>query len=123
MPRFSNVGGVRGFGPIDTSDSHKPFEWVWEARVWAMSMLMTGKGHAPIDAKRDVGEQLGAQEYLRTSYYEQRLAVLEALLEDAGLIDRGALDRLVEAAARDQEGHGHWHGQPSSGSRWETSYE
>jgi hypothetical protein len=123
VPRFSNVGGVLGFGPVDTADSYKPFEWVWEGRVWALSMLLPSKGLHTTDEKRDVGEQMTAEQQIGLSYYERWLLGLEILLEESGHLDRAALDGLTEQAENAGDGgHGHWHPEETT-SQWEARYE
>jgi hypothetical protein len=124
VPRFSNVGGMLGFGSIDTRDEYQPFEWVWEARVWALSMLMSAKGHHTVDEKRDMTERLPATDYLEMTYYERWLSSLESLLAEHGVIDRKVLDDLVAQAEHDEgKEHFHWPSQAPDGSRWEQRYE
>ncbi len=123
MPRFSNVGGMLGFGPVDPHDSYKPFEWVWEARVWALNSLLSSKFHYSTDEKRDLGEQVSADDYLGMSYYERWLSRIETLLSESGVLDPAELDAMVEDAERDSDkGHQHWHSDSESGREWETPY-
>jgi hypothetical protein len=123
MPRVSNVGGMMGFGPVDPTDRYTPFEYVWEARVWAISVLLTAKGVLPLDAKRDAGEQMSADEYREMSYYERWLFSVEMLLADLGLLDIDELDEAVLTAERERGGtHQPWHTH-SLDSQWEVPYE
>lgn len=129
MPRFSNVGGVQGFGSIDTSDSHQPFEWVWQARVWALNTVLPPRyGHSS-DQKRDLGEQLPAQVQMEQSYYERWLTRLEIMLVEDGVLSPGELDAAV-AAVESQlaesggtEGHRTWHQDSDAAQPWATKYE
>ena len=126
MPRFSNVGGVQGFGPVDPSDDHRPFEWVWQARVWAINTVVPPRfGHSS-DEKRDLGEQLPARVQMEQGYYERWLTRLEHMLVEDGVLAPGELDDAVAAAeasssARSDGGHETW--EQSSGARpWGTTY-
>ena len=128
MPRFSNVGGVLGFGPVDPSDGYRPFEWVWQARVWALNTVVPPRFGHSTDEKRDLGEQLPARVQLEQGYYERWLTRLEILLVEDGVLAPGELDAAVAAAevsssARSDGGHETWE-QSSGGARpWATAYE
>lgn len=127
MPRFSNVGGVLGFGPVDPADSYRPFEWVWQARVWALNTVVPPRFGHTTDEKRDLGEQLPARVQLEQGYYERWLTRLELLLVEDGVLAPGELDAAVSAAeqassARVDGGHETW--DQSGGARpWATAYE
>jgi nitrile hydratase subunit beta len=125
MPRFSNVGGVQGFGPVDPTDDHRPFEWVWQSRVWAMNNVLPARFGHDTDEKRDLSEQLPATVQMEQGYYERWLTRLEILLVEDGVLQPGELDAAVaEAEAHAAEsggGHRAWH---EEGTRpWATRYE
>lgn len=128
MPRFSNVGGVQGFGPIDPSDDYQPFDWVWQARVWAINRIVpTRFGHST-DEKRDLGELLPAEVQMEQGYYERWLTRLEQMLVEDGVLAQGELDgavaeveaQLAESGA--EEGHRTWD-EESGAQPWATKYE
>ena len=129
MPRFSNVGGVQGFGPIDTSDSYQPFDWVWQARVWALNNVLPPRYGHNSDAKRDLGEQLPVQVQMEQGYYERWLTRLEIMLVEDGVLAQGELDaavaqvesQLAESGAI--EGHRTWHEESGAAQPWATGYE
>ena len=123
MPRSSNVGGVLGFGPVDPSDSSRPFEWVWQARVWALNTVVPPRFGHSTDEKRDLGERLPARVQLEQGYYERWLTRLEILLVEDGVLAPGELDAAVAAAeAASDGGHESW--EQSGGARpWATAYE
>ena len=129
MPRFSNVGGVQGFGPIDPSDTHQPFDWVWQARVWAMNNVLPPRFGHSTDEKRDLGEQLPAQVQMEQGYYERWLTRLEILLVEDGVLAEGELDAAVAAVEAESTGeHRTWEqesgGASSDGAQpWATTYE
>lgn len=129
MPRFSNVGGVQGFGPVDTSsDDYRPFDWVWQARVWAMNNVLPPRYGHSTDEKRDLSEQLPARVHMEQSYYERWLTRLEILLVNDGVLTPGELDAAVAeveeqlAHAPVTEGHREWH-EESGAQPWATKYE
>jgi nitrile hydratase len=127
MPRFSNVGGVQGFGPVDPTDNYQPFDWVWQARVWAINNVVPARyGHRG-DEKRDLGEQLPAEVHMTQGYYERWLTRLEQMLVEDGLLAPGELDAevaKVEAQlAESGGGHREWHEESGSAQRWATTYE
>ncbi len=128
MPRFSNVGGVQGFGPVDPSDDHRPFEWVWQARVWALNNVVPPRFGHSTDEKRDLGEQLPAKVQLEQGYYERWLTRLEILLVEDGVLAPGELDAAVAAVeaelAEDSTGeHRTWDEQSGGARPWATRYE
>jgi nitrile hydratase len=124
MPRFSNVGGVLGFGPVDPSDSYRPFEWVWQARVWALNTVVPKRFGHSTDEKRDLGEQLPARVQLAQGYYERWLTRLEVLLVEDGVLAPGELDAAVEAAeAASDGGHETWEQSSGAARPWATAYE
>ena len=129
MPRFSNVGGVEGFGPIDTSDDEQPFDWVWQARVWAMNNVLPPRFGHNTDEKRDLSERLPARVHMDQGYYERWLTRLEILLVEDGVLAPGELDAAVAAveaqlAGSDAtEGHREWHEESGGAQPWATTYE
>lgn len=123
MPRSSNVGGVLGHGPVDPSDSYRPFEWVWQARVWALNTVVPPRFGHSTDEKRDLGEQLPARVQLEQGYYERWLTRLEVLLVEDGVLAPGELDAAVAAVEQASDG-GHETWEQSGGARpWATAYE
>jgi nitrile hydratase len=63
-----DLGGKQGFGPVVTEQHEPPFHEPWEGRVHGISLTGSfGPGF------RHAIEQMGAVEYLTTSYYEHWL--------------------------------------------------
>ena len=124
MPRFSNVGGVQGYGPVDASDDYRPFDWVWQARVWAMNNVVPPRFGHTTDEKRDLGEQLPARVQMEQGYYERWLTRLEILLVEDGVLAPGELDAAVVAVeAQSTEGHRTWDEESGAARQWGTTYE
>ncbi|MFP5336735.1 MAG: hypothetical protein ACLGIV_15620 [Actinomycetes bacterium] len=123
MPRFSNVGGVQGFGPVDPTDTHRPFDWVWQARVWALNTVVPPRfGHSG-DEKRDLGELLPASVQMEQGYYERWLTRLEILLVEDGVLAPGELDAAVAAAEPESTGEHRTWDEESGALPWATRYE
>jgi nitrile hydratase len=89
-----DVGGQTGFGPVpasqdgsDQADSTDgaPFRADWEARVFALSRVMTRRGVFSSDEFRDAIERLPPERYLAASYYERWLEAMENLLARKGV--------------------------------------
>lgn len=95
MARVNDLGGVEGFGPIDTTEGPEPFHADWEARVYALVFALIGRRLFSVDEFRDAIERLPPARYLELSYYERWLAAVETLLVERGVLDADA----IEAAA------------------------
>jgi nitrile hydratase subunit beta len=87
MSRVHDVGGMDGFGPIETGDDGEPFHHEWEARVFAINRLMLESGAYTLDEFRFAIERMEPHEYLEASYYERWLYGIETLLRKKGAID------------------------------------
>lgn len=87
MSRINDVGGMYGFGPIETGGDDAGFHHEWEARVFAINRLMLERGAYTLDEFRYAIERMDPQEYLAASYYERWLYGIETLLREKGIID------------------------------------
>ena len=84
---MNDVGGMYGFGPIETGAGDEPFHHEWEARVFAVNRLLLERGAYTLDEFRFAVERMDPQEYLAASYYERWLHAIETLLREKGIID------------------------------------
>jgi hypothetical protein len=91
---MNDVGGVEGFGPIDTAETAEPFSSDWESRVYALVFVLIGKQVFNIDEFRDAIERIEPARYLASSYYERWLGAVETLLVERGIIDASALEHI-----------------------------
>jgi nitrile hydratase len=82
---MNDVGGMHGFGPIDTIDDGAAFHHEWEARVFAINRLLMKAGIYNLDEFRDAVERMDPADYLKASYYERWLAGVETLLAERGI--------------------------------------
>jgi len=87
MTRINDVGGMHGFGAIDTTDDAEAFHHEWEARVFAINRLMLERGAYTLDEFRYAIERMHPRAYLEASYYERWLYAIETLLREKGAID------------------------------------
>ena len=86
MNGVHDLGGMQDFGPIRYEKNEPVFHAGWESRVYAMNRAMRAFHKWNIDAWRHDIELLPAAEYLRLSYYEKWLAVLEKQVVQYGLV-------------------------------------
>lgn len=87
MTRINDVGGMHGFGRIETGADGAPFHHEWEARVFALNRLMLQRGAYTLDEFRYAIERMDPREYLEASYYERWLHAIETLLAEKGIVD------------------------------------
>lgn len=92
MARMNDVGGMQGFGPIDTTDDTEPFHADWEARVFALNRALIAAKVFNLDEFRDAVESMRPADYLAASYYERWFYAIRTLLERKGVIEAGELD-------------------------------
>ena len=92
MSRIHDLGGMYGFGAIDTDDDGAPFHHEWEARLFAINSMLLKRGIYTLDEFRYAVERMDPQEYLGASYYERWLYAMEALLLEKGMLLRQAQD-------------------------------
>ncbi len=84
--RINDVGGMHGFGAVDTSDDGVPFHHEWEARVFAINRLLLKAGTYTLDEFRYAIERMDPQAYLASSYYEKWLYAIETVLAEKGIV-------------------------------------
>ena len=89
MPHMNDVGGMFGFGPVETEGGAEApgFHHEWEARVFAINRLLLARGTYTLDEFRYAVERMDPQAYLAASYYERWLHAIETLLREKGVID------------------------------------
>ena len=90
MNTAHDLGGMRGFGRIDRSQTEL-FPSEWEKMVFAMTLACGMLGRWNLDQSRSAREQMEPEHYLASSYYEHWLHGLELLLVERGLVSRAEL--------------------------------
>lgn len=81
------MGGRRDQGAVRPEADEPLFHADWERRALGLTLAMGATGQWNIDMSRAARESIGAERYLRSSYYEIWLAGMERLLLARGLVD------------------------------------
>jgi nitrile hydratase beta subunit len=92
MNGVHDMGGMHGMGPIQYERNEPVFDALWEARVFALNRAVRAWGKWTTDASRHAVELIPAPEYLRMSYYEQRLHALIELMVKSELVTRAEVE-------------------------------
>jgi nitrile hydratase subunit beta len=92
MNGVHDMGGMHGMGPIQYESNEPVFHEPWEARVFALNRAVRAWAKWTTDASRHAVELIPAPEYLRMSYYEQRLNSLIELMVKSGLVTRAEIE-------------------------------
>jgi nitrile hydratase beta subunit len=92
MDGIHDMGGMDGFGKVETEANEPVFHGVWEGRVLAMNRAVGASGLWNIDEGRFGIELLAPQTYLAASYYEKWFLRLENMCVQHGLV---AADELA----------------------------
>jgi nitrile hydratase beta subunit len=92
MNGVHDMGGMHGMGPIQSESNEPVFHEPWEARVFALHRAVRASATWTTDASRHAVELIPAPEYLRMSYYEQRLHSLIELMVESGLVTRAEVE-------------------------------
>jgi nitrile hydratase beta subunit len=87
-----DMGGMHGMGPIQNEKDEPVFHERWEARTFALTLVMAAWRKWTLDGSRHQRELIPAAEYLRMSYYEKWLAGLVELLVKSGLVTRAEVE-------------------------------
>ncbi len=86
MNGVHDMGGMDGFGKVETEPNEPMFHAEWEGRVLALVRAMGAAGAFNIDTSRFYREALPPHVYLSSSYYKKWLLGLEDLLVDKGYV-------------------------------------
>jgi hypothetical protein len=86
VARINDVGGLEGFGPVDTVDDAAPFHADWEGHVFALNGALITRGVYNLDEFRDAVERMPPADYLAATYYERWLTAIRTLLVEKGVV-------------------------------------
>jgi nitrile hydratase subunit beta len=92
MDGAHDMGGVKGFGPVEPEANEPVFHADWERRAFALTVAMSRPGGWNIDMSRFARENRPPQDYLSKTYYEIWLAGLETLMVERGLVTREEIE-------------------------------
>jgi nitrile hydratase len=90
MTRIHDLGGRRGFGPVQIEENEPVFHEPWERDVFGMALATGGLYNG--DEFRHGIEKISPIEYLTTTYYEHWLETIEQNLLAHGVITREELE-------------------------------
>jgi nitrile hydratase len=96
MDGAHDVGGMQGFGAVVVPGGDVAYQEPWEARVFALHMLVSIQGLGGGPGGRPTREEMPAADYLAASYYQRWLWSAERRLERKGLIQPGEVERMME---------------------------
>ena len=99
MRRVHDVGGTRGFGPLEIEENEPVFHEEWEGRVFGM---MTTIGHRAFPMRPTI-ESIEPATYLASSYYEKWLIALEKGFVQSGSLTAHELRDCVELRRRNPD--------------------
>jgi nitrile hydratase len=83
-----DLGGCHGHGPVIAEADEPVFHAEWERRIFALTLAMGAAGRWNLDMSRFARENQPPGDYLTSSYYQNWLSGLVALLRQAGLADQ-----------------------------------
>jgi nitrile hydratase len=86
MDGAQDMGGVKGFGPVEPEADEPVFHAEWERRAFALTLAMSRPGGWNIDMSRFARENRPHDDYLSKSYYQIWLAGLERLMVERNLV-------------------------------------
>ena len=90
MNGIHDMGGMHGFGPIETEENEPVFHEPWESRVLGMRNIIPGL-FSP-HGSRFLIESIPPDLYLQSSYYERWLLNFEDALLKKGLVTAEELE-------------------------------
>ena len=86
-----DLGGMEGFGPVETEPDEPVFHDRWEGRTFALAGAALGAGGFNTPMFRHAIERMDPAHYLSSSYYEHWLTAVATLLVEAGIVEREEL--------------------------------
>jgi len=102
MNGVHDLGGMHGFGTIDTNEDDEVFHGRWEALAFAMQVVtIHGKELHNLHEFRRAREEIDPGEYLTSAYYDNWLAAVEKLAIEKGVVTAAELEERVAEAQAD----------------------
>ena len=99
MDGAHDLGGMQGFGAVAAPGAEFAYHERWEARVFALHVLVGVQDLGGGPSGRATREEMPAAHYLSASYYERWLWSAERRLERKGTIEPGEVERTMERLA------------------------
>ena len=92
MDGIHDLGGMQGFGPVETEPDEPVFHHEWEGRMFAIAGGALGAGGFNTPMFRHAIERMDPGHYLTSGYYEHWLTAVATLLVEGGFVTRDELD-------------------------------
>ena len=99
MDGIHDLGGMHGFGAVVVPGDEAPYHERWEARVFALHMLVELEHLGARPGGRAIREEMDPVDYLAASYYERWLWSAEQGLLRKGTIAAGEVEHMMERLA------------------------
>jgi nitrile hydratase beta subunit len=99
MDGIHDLGGMHGFGAVVAPGDEAPYHERWEARVFALHMLVELERLGARPGGRAIREEMAPVDYLAASYYERWLWSAEQGLLRRGTIAAGEVEHMMERLA------------------------
>lgn len=93
MNGVHDMGGQQDMGPVVHEKNEPVFHAPWEGRIYALTRAMRAWRKWSLDADRHALELMPPVDYLRMSYYERWVHMLEAQLVQYGLVSKEEIER------------------------------
>lgn len=92
MDGIHDLGGMQGFGPIETEANEPVFHEEWEGHTFALAAGALAAVGFNTPMFRHAIERMDPSHYLNSSYYEHWLTALATLLVETGTISADELE-------------------------------
>jgi nitrile hydratase beta subunit len=99
MDGIHDLGGTHGFGAVVVPGGEASHHERWEARMFALYLLIDLEGLGGGPRGRATREEMPPAAYLAASYYERWLWSAERRLERKGTIQPGDVERMMRRLA------------------------
>src|ERR671935_3098441 len=99
MDGIHDLGGMHGFGAVRRPGDDAPYHERWEARLFALQVLVRAARLTGPPSSRALREEMEPAAYLAASYYERWLWAAEQGLLRAGTIQPGEVEAMMAGLA------------------------
>lgn len=103
MQAASDLGGLRGLGPVVREENEPVFHAEWERRIFGIANVLIGKGLFPVDELRHKIETIDASAYAGTAYYAHWNWGVERLVVEKGILTEDEIDARMREFGRHPE--------------------
>lgn len=100
MQAASDVGGLRGVGPVVREKDEPVFHAPWEGRVFGIANVLIAKQLFPVDEFRHQIESIDAAAYAGTTYYPHWSWSVERIVVERGILTEAEIDARMRELGR-----------------------